>query len=421
MSRHIPFVLSVARHWRTKSKRDPSTSARNVNTPSAKAGGFPLRLKAESVGHTANRRVPSPLAGEGQGEGHRRQRRFAAQPLIPTFSHKGRRSKNKLPAKAGGFTDLLSGTLKRQAEYQPRSKERGVALLIALLILAFGASLSSAMLWERNLATSRSALLIAQRQAWQYNLGAEAWARQILRRSSNKNDTLNSAWAQKLPPLPIQGGALTGGIQDLEGRFNLNNLIGADGKLDKMAFAALKRLLAALQIPPAIANAIADWEDPDDEMRSPGGAETGYYSSLDPLYAPANAPFASVATLRLVKGITPKIYARLAPFVCALPVPTPINVNTARAPVIAAIVPGISLGRAKELVGQRGKKGYASVAAFQQMARRKIQFPLTLKSSFFLLAVTTHLGDTRLSLYSVIYRDANGYTRPLTRSLTPIQ
>ncbi|MGH8273741.1 MAG: type II secretion system minor pseudopilin GspK [Gammaproteobacteria bacterium] len=302
-----------------------------------------------------------------------------------------------------------------------KRKQRGVALLIALLILAFGASLSSAMLWERNLATNRSALLLAQSQARQYDLGAEAWAQQILRRSANKNDTLNSTWAQQLPPLPVQGGALQGGIQDLEGRFNLNNLIGSNGKLDKVAFAALQRLLSTLQIPPQIANAIADWEDPDDDVRSPGGAESGYYASKDPIYAPADAPFVSVGTLRLVRGITPEIYARLSPFVCALPVPTPININTAPAPVLAAVTPGISLERAKELVTMRGKDGYASVQAFEQIANRKIQFPLTLKSSFFLLAVTTSIGNTRLSLYSVIYRDTQGETRPIERSLTPIE
>lgn len=302
-----------------------------------------------------------------------------------------------------------------------RHKQRGVALLIALLILAFGASLSSAMLWERNLATNRSALLLAQSQARQYDLGAEAWARQILRRSADKNDTLDSKWAQQLPPLPVQGGAIKGGIRDLEGRFNLNNLIGADGKLDKMAYAALQRLLSALRIPSGIANAIADWEDPDDRVRSPGGAESGYYASLNPLYAPANAPFASVSTLRLVKGVTPKIYARLAPYLCALPVPTPVNVNTARAPVIAAVVPGISLGRARQIVEQRGKGGFANLKVFEQIAKRKIQFPLTLKSSFFLLAVTTSIGNTRLSLYSVIYRDAKGETRPIERSQAPIE
>jgi len=36
-----------------------------------------------------------------------RERRFAALPLILTFSLKGRKNRNKLPAEAGGFTDPL--------------------------------------------------------------------------------------------------------------------------------------------------------------------------------------------------------------------------------------------------------------------------------------------------------------------------
>lgn len=302
-----------------------------------------------------------------------------------------------------------------------RHKQRGVALLIALIILTLGASISSAMVWKRSLATHRSALLLAQSQAWQYNRGAEAWARQILRRSADEHDSLNSTWAQELPPLPVQGGAINGGIQDLEARLNLNNLIGADGKLDKLAFQSLQRLLVALQLPPDMANAIADWQDPDDKIRSPGGAESGFYASLNPLYAPANRPFKSVTSLRLVRGITPEIYARLAPYVTALPVATPININTAPAPVIAAIVPGISLERAREIVTKRSQDGYASVEAFKSTLQRKVEFPLTLDSSFFLLSVTTSIGNTRLSLYSVIYRNQSGATRTLTRSFTPIQ
>ncbi len=299
-------------------------------------------------------------------------------------------------------------------------KQRGVALLIALLILALGASIASAMLWERNLATSRSALLLTQSEAWQYDLGAEAWAQQILRRDADKNDTLNSTWARQLPPLPIQGGALTGGIQDLEARFNLNDLIGTDGKLNQEAFASLQRLLEALEIPPEIANAIADWEDKDDNVRSPGGAESGYYASLDPLYAPANGPFSSVTSLRLVKGVTPEIYALLASYVCALPVATPVNVNTASAPVLAAITPNLTLAQAQQLVTRRGTSGYNSVSDYEQAAQRKLKFPVTLKSSFFLLSVTTSIGNTRLSLYSVIYRNPQGLTRPIARSFTPI-
>lgn len=301
-----------------------------------------------------------------------------------------------------------------------RKKQRGVALLIALLILALGASISSAMLWERNLATNRSALLLTQSQAWQYDLGAEAWAQQILRRSFGKNDTLGSTWAKQLPPLPIQGGALTGHIEDLEGRFNLNNLINTDGKLNQEAYASLQRLLQALEIPPQIANAIVDWEDPDDKVRSPGGAESGYYASLDPVYAPADAPFVSVTSLRLVRGVTPAIYARLAPYLCALPVATPVNINTASAPVLAAITPGTTLAQAQQLVKMRGQNGYQSVQAYEQVAQRKLKFPVTLKSSFFLLTVTTSIGNTRLSLYSVIYRNQRGLTRPIERSFTSI-
>ncbi len=301
-----------------------------------------------------------------------------------------------------------------------RTRERGVALLIAMVILALGASIASAMLWDRGLAVHRSALIAAQRQAWQYDLGAEAWVEQILRRSADRNDTLNSAWAKQLPPLPVQGGVIRGGVEDLQGRFNLNDLIAKTGKKDPPALAVLKRLLVVLQVNPDIADAIVDWEDPDDNVTNPGGAESGYYASLDPPYAPANAPFVSVTTLRLVKGITPQIYNRLAPYVTALPIATAVNINTASAPVLAAVVPGFSLDQAQALVTQRGNNGFPSIADFQNRTQRKITFPLTLKSAYFLLEVTTTIGSTRLSLYSILYRDAQNQVQAIIRSFTPI-
>jgi general secretion pathway protein K len=301
-----------------------------------------------------------------------------------------------------------------------RTRERGVALLIAMVILALGASIASAMLWDRGLAVHRSALIAAQRQAWQYNLGAEAWVEQILRRSADKNDTLNSAWAKHLPPLPVQGGVIRGGVEDLQGRFNLNDLITKDGKKDPPAFAVLKRLLVLLQINPDIADAIVDWEDPDDNVTNPGGAESGYYASLDPPYAPTNAPFVSITTLRLVKGVTPTVYNRLAPYVAALPTATAVNINTAPAPVLAAVVPDFSLDKARALVMQRGGNGFSSIADFQARTQRKITFPLTLKSAYFLLEVTTTIGTTQLSLYSVLYRDAQNQVQAIVRSFTPI-
>lgn len=302
----------------------------------------------------------------------------------------------------------------------PGSRERGVAILIAMVILALGASISSAILWQRNLSVHSSALIGAQRQAWQYDMGAEAWVEQILRRSAGKDDTLDSAWAKHLPPLPVQGGVINGGVQDLQGRFNINDLVGKNGKPNAAAVKALKRLLTMLRIDPGVADAILDWIDPNDIVTSPGGAEAGYYASRDPAYAPANGPMFSVTSLRLIKGVTPEVYARLSPFVTALPEPTALNINTASPEVLAAIVPNFDLSRAKELVAQRGKKGFESVAAFKSQVNRNIQFPMTLKSSYFLLSVTTTIGSTQLSLYSVIYRNSQGQVQAIARSMAPL-
>lgn len=299
------------------------------------------------------------------------------------------------------------------------SAERGVALIIALLVLALASGIAGTMLWQRSLSVHRAALMAAQAQAYEFDLGAEAWVEQILRRDEGKPDTLGSDWAKHLPPLPVEGGALMGRVEDLEGRFNLNNLITSKGKADPVAVAALKRLLAVLQINPTLVNAILDWEDPDDIARA-GGAETDYYATLDPPYAAANAPFVSTTSLLLIKGITPDIYARLAPYVTALPVPTPVNVNTAPAPVLAAIVPGSSLADGKRLATLRGDNGFNGIAQFRQLARGNVKYPLTTSSQFFLLQVTTVIGSTQLSLYSVIYRSEQGMTEPIERSLTPI-
>jgi general secretion pathway protein K len=299
-------------------------------------------------------------------------------------------------------------------------RERGVALLIALLVLAIAAGIGGAMLWDRSLAVHRSALLGAQTQAYEYDLGAESWVEQILKRDIGKPDTLGSDWAQQLPPLPVQGGALLGHVEDLEARFNLNTLINSQGKEDTAAFAAFQRLFSALNIDPCLANSVLDWVDPNDIPRPDCGAETNYYGTLDPPYGSANAPFVSSTTLLQIKGITPKIYAALAPYVTALPVATPVNINTAPAPVLAAVVPDLSLAEARSLVDSRGTKGFESVDQFKQLVQKDTPFPLTVNSQFFLLQVTTVIGSTQLTLYSVLYRNDQGLTESIARSFTSI-
>ena len=101
--------------------------------------------------------------------------------------------------------------------------QRGVALITALLLVFLATMTAVEAVYSFQLTLSRSAAVLGQRQVWYYALGGEAWALQILRRDREDNEIDHSQedWATPIPALPIQGGALSGRIEDLQGRFNL--------------------------------------------------------------------------------------------------------------------------------------------------------------------------------------------------------
>lgn len=303
----------------------------------------------------------------------------------------------------------MSGTLKSQT---------GVALILALVILAVGASIASAMLWERSVAVSRAGLILHQQQAYQYDLGAQAWLAQILRREDGQPVNFSDPWARRLPTFPVEGtgGAMNGAVTDLQARFNLNDLRDANGDVNQSALATFRRLLGLLQVNANVADAVAAWVCAAGKVQGLSGVQSGYYASLNPPYAEAHYPFVAISSLRLVEGVSPAVFARLAPYVTALPAQTAVNINTASAPVIAAVVPGLSLSAAKAIVTERGLNGFASVQAFQALTHRKTGFPVTVDSAFFALRVRTRIGNTALTLYSVLYRSPQGTTEAILRA-----
>src|SRR3546814_19972919 len=85
--------------------------------------------------------------------------------------------------------------------------------------------------------------------------------------------------------------------------------------------------------------------------------------ALQASYLPANRKMADVSELRAVRGVTPKIYARLKPWLCVLPVAEPVqlNVNTlapAQAPLLAMLLPGkLGLADARAVLAARPAGG----------------------------------------------------------------
>ncbi len=112
---------------------------------------------------------------------------------------------------------------------QPRlpDGQRGVALITAVLVVAIAAIIATSIMGRQNFDTQRTANIIHRDQAIAYALGAEHWAGVELTRDAQANnyDHLQENWAYELPPLPIDGGYITGRVQDLQGRFNLNSVL----------------------------------------------------------------------------------------------------------------------------------------------------------------------------------------------------
>src|SRR4029077_12156653 len=105
---------------------------------------------------------------------------------------------------------------------------------------------------------------------------------------SPQSDNLGEIWATELPPLPVDGGTIQGRLEDLQGRFNLNNLINDRGLPDPVALKQFERLLSLLEIDATLAGGVLDWLDPDTDVRFPNGGEDTTYAAADPPYRAAN-------------------------------------------------------------------------------------------------------------------------------------
>jgi general secretion pathway protein K len=302
-----------------------------------------------------------------------------------------------------------------------RRQQGGVALITAVLVVAIGTMIAVNLMWEGTLDLRRAESALAADQGLLYVQGAEAWAADILRQDlvdSPDADHLGEQWAIELPPLPVDGGTITGRLEDLQARFNLNNLVGADGMEDQLARSQFERLLNHLEIDPGLAGAVVDWLDPDTELRFPTGGEDVVYTSQDPPYRTANSMITSTSELMAIAGFDRDIYRRLAPYVTVLPRGTKLNVNTASDVVLASLSDNLDLATAAALVEERANAEFLDIdATFEGLVEPDTLLEIDGVSEHFLLTATVTLGSNQLTMRSVLQRDRSGITRALFRSL----
>jgi general secretion pathway protein K len=302
----------------------------------------------------------------------------------------------------------------------PRS-ERGVALVMALLVVAIGTMIAVNLMWQGTLDLRRTDAALAADQGLMYVQGAEAWAADILRQDlvdSPESDHLGEQWAIELPPLPVDGGTIVGRLEDLQGRFNLNNLVGTDGREKQLARQQFERLLFSVEVDPALAGAVVDWLDPDTELRFPTGGEDVVYSDSDPPYRTANSTITSASELMAIAGFDRDSFRLVAPYVTVLPSGTKLNVNTASHVVLASLSENIDIGTAESIVEERGDAEFVDIdETFSGLVEPDMLAEIDGVSDHFLLTATVTLGSNQLTMRSVLQRDRSGITRAVFRSL----
>jgi general secretion pathway protein K len=304
-------------------------------------------------------------------------------------------------------------------------RERGVALITAIVLVAIATVLAVHVGTRAALDLRRTAGLAALDQGWQVALGAEAWAAEVLRDDGEDSqiDHLGEAWAQPLPPLPIDGGEVRGAVEDMQGRFNVNSLVNGDRVVDEAAVERFERLLALVGAQPRWARVMADWIDEDTVPGIPEGAEDGAYLSQIPPYRSANLLVATTTEMMALPGMTRDEFERIRPYIAALPLGVKLNVCTAKAPVLAALVEGGTDFSDPELLAANRRDGCFPTmeflkASLDQAGRQQLASLADEKSDWFRAVTAVRIGTSEFTLYSLIERNGTAVRTVLRSTAT---
>jgi general secretion pathway protein K len=326
-----------------------------------------------------------------------------------------------------------------------RRQQRGVALLVAILLVALGTIIAATMAYNNAMTARRAAATFDFDQALLVAQGAEALAAYGLQQQAKQNSPYTypgQAWSQPLPPTEVLPGVmLEAYMEDLQGRFNINDLVQQDGNQpNQAAIAAFQRLLTMLNMEPKWANYIVDWIDKNADPMFPDGAEDSVYMEMNPPYRTPNLPITSTSELLALPGFTRADYDKLAPYIVALPIGTLINVCSASPYVLDALTGHIQFSadpqqfeKDREAAGTCFPTQQDVLTAAGNVAnggvgttpgtsgnpqQQGLGSLLAQKSTWFRLTSFVTLGSTQFAVYTLLYQDPMG-VRPVMRSFTP--
>ncbi len=299
------------------------------------------------------------------------------------------------------------------------SSQRGAAMLAAMLLVALVATFAAGALWQQWRTLEVESAERQRSQARWLLTGALDWARVILREDARAGDAsaptdhLAEPWAVTLQearlstflaalpdatgaasPNPVEDNALSqqvllsGRISDMQARLNVTNLLNGE-QLDTTTVLMFERLFTALGLPASQLQGLT-------------------HGLLAAQRQGSTAPLMPQRVSQLTwLGLPADTVQALAPYITVLPVRTPINLNTASAPVLLASVPGLSLSDAQRLVQQRERQHWASLDAFQKSLGRSVSLDShhSVSTRYFEVLGQLRMPHTTLQERSLVQRD----------------
>ncbi|WP_323120579.1 type II secretion system minor pseudopilin GspK [Burkholderia alba] len=240
-------------------------------------------------------------------------------------------------------------------------RERGIAIVTVLLVVALAAALAASVVWRQRVAVRDvENQRLAVETMWVERAAVE-WARVTLRsQAATSNVTFEGQpWSAPIADAPLStllpgdmlavnselaNASISGRVEDAQARFNLTNLVSRPGpsqpwQINGDGVLAYRRLLSRLSLDPALAKVTAAY----------------MLRSLSDGRGAADWPMqlVSPADLARIPGYDAAVAGTLAPFVTVLPDLTTVNANTAAEPVLAAAIPDLSESQARRLVDRR--------------------------------------------------------------------
>ena len=340
----------------------------------------------------------------------------------------------------------LPGPRRRARALAPLAqRQRGVALLIAILLVALGTMVAAAMAYHNAMTARRTIADFSYDQALLITEGVEdysAYGLWLVHKNDPNVTYPAQGWDQPLNESPAPGVSVQASLEDLQGRFNLNDLIESKGNgvtANLTALTVFQRLLAMVGLQPKWAEDVVNWIDTSPTPLFAQAASDSQYLEMAPPYYEPNRPITSTSELLALPGFGRERFEKIAPYITALPVGTTLNLCSASPIVLDAFlghreysVDPHRFARDREAAGgcfpslkefQTAFSNMLPAGAFGGASTTWTQIEPLIgdESSYFRLSTFVSAGSTEFAFDSLLYQDDGDDGKVLTvlRSDTP--